>query len=290
MRRVPFPAGLLAALAWPVLAWAQPTGPLSVPPPGKAALEQVPILRDVGVDQKLDARVPLDVLLQDESGQDVRLGRYFGARPVVLAFVYYECPMLCTQILNGTIGSIEALTFTAGKEFELVVVSFDPGETPAIARDRKATYLRRYGRPEGATGIHFLTGRESSIAALTSAVGFRYAYDAATDQYAHPAALIVATADGRLSRYLFGIEFAPRDLKFALMEASGGRIGSVADQVALFCYHYDPETGKYGLVIMTFVRAAGALTVVLIVAFIVTSVRRERRRESAVQPTATGAR
>jgi protein SCO1/2 len=268
---------------------AQPRGPLSIPP-GKAAADQIPALRDVGLDQKLDGAIPLDAAFTDETGRDVTVGRYFGPRPVILALVYYECPMLCIQTLNGLVGSLEALAFTPGTEFEVLVVSIDPGETPAIAADRKKTFLRRYGRPGVDDHVHFLTGREASIRRLADAVGFRYAYDRAIDQYAHPAAVTVLTSEGRISKYLLGIDFAPRDLRLALVEAAGGRIGTAIDQVLLFCYHYDPETGKYGVVIMNVVRLAGALTVVLLAGSIVVALRGNRRPRQPAAPGATGTR
>ena len=257
--------------------WAQPRGPMSVPPAGLAASEQIPILREVGIDQKLDEQVPLDLEFTDEEGRTVRLGDFFGKRPVVLALVYYECPMLCTQVLNGLVGSLEALTFNPGEEFEVIILSFDPGETPALAAEKRTTYLRRYSRPGYEAGWHFLTGREASIRALTDAVGFRYAYDEAIDQYAHPASITVLTGEGRVSKYLYGIEFAPRDLRLALIEAAEGRIGTAIDQALLFCYHYDPETGKYGLVVMNLVRMGGVLTLLGLGAFILLTLRRERR-------------
>jgi protein SCO1/2 len=259
-------------------AYAQPGRPLSVPPPGKAATEQVPILRDVGIDQKLDATLPLDLPFVDENGRDVTLRQYFGARPVVLALVYYECPMLCIQVLNGLSGSLQALTFSAAREFDVVAVSFDPGETPALAAERRKDFLSRYRRDAASGGVHFLTGRQESIERLAAAIGFRYAYDPAIDQYAHPAAITILTPEGRVSRYLFGIEFAPRDLRLALIEAADEKIGTFVDQALLFCYHYDPETGRYGLVIMNLVRLAGALTLAALVGFIVFSLRRERQR------------
>jgi protein SCO1/2 len=261
-----------------------------VPPPGKAALEAIPMLKDVGIDQKLDSQLPLDAAFVDHTGRDVRLRDVFSSRPAVLALVYYECPMLCTQVLNGLEGSLEALSFTIGKEYDLIVVSFDPGETPAMAADKRKNFLHRYGRKDVDASAHFLTGREESIRQLTSAVGFRYAYDKAIDQYAHPAAITLVTAAGRVSRYLYGIEFAPKDLKFGLMDASGGKIGTFTDQMLLFCYHYDPESGKYGVAIMNLVRFAGAATVVCLVLFIVWSVRRERRLRSALAHTTTGIR
>ena len=280
----------VVSLAAPVVS-AQPSRPLSVPPPGKAATEQIPMLKEVGIDQKPNAQLPLDTEFTDEHGATVTLKQYFGQRPVVMALVYYGCPMLCTQVLNGLAGSLQGMSYTVGQEYDVLVVSFDPGETPAMAAERKKDFLRRYIRDANPANVHFLTGRDASIRAVTSAVGFRYAYDKAIDQYAHPAAITVLTADGRVSRYLYGVEFAPRDLKLALVEASEGRIGTVVEQALLFCYHYDPETGKYGFVIMNVVRAAGALTVILLAGSIFVALRRERRRASAVAPTAsTGTR
>ena len=280
-------AAVVVVCAVPGSAWAQPSRPMSVPAPGKAATEQIPILREIGIDQKLNNQVPLDLEFNDETGASVTLRQFFGQRPVVLALVYYGCPMLCTQVLNGLAGSLQGVSFTAGNEYEVVVVSFDPGETPAMAAERKHQFMRRYLKDPKASSIHFLTGREASVKALTSAVGFRYAWDTATTQFAHPAAMTVLTADGRVSRYLYGVEFAPRDVKLALVEASEGRIGSIVEQAMLFCYHYDPERGRYGFVIMNIVRAAGALTVLLIGGWIVLSLRRERRQTTAVTETAT---
>lgn len=275
----------ILALAAPALA--QPRGPMSVPP-GKAAAEQIPALREVGIDQKLDGAIPLDAAFTDETGRDVTIGEYFGKRPVVLALVYYECPMLCTQVLTGLSGSLEALAFNPGKEFELVVASIDPGETPALAANAKKTFLRRYGRAGVEANVHFLTGREESIKRLADAVGFRYAYDKAIDQYAHPAAITVLTGEGRVSKYLFGIEFAPRDLRLSLVEAGDGKVGTAIDQVLLFCYHYDPETGKYGFVIMNVVRFGAVLTVVALAGSIAFALRRERRqRRPAAAATGT---
>jgi protein SCO1/2 len=282
-------ASFIGAALWAGPALAQPGGPLSVPP-GKAAAEQIPALRDVGIDQKLDAKIPTDLTFTDDAGRDVTIGQYFGKRPVILALVYYECPMLCTLTLNGLVSSLEPLSFTAAKEFDVVVVSFDPGETTPLAADRKKTFLRRYGRAEVEGSVHFLTGREASIKALADAVGFRYAYDPAIDQFAHPAAIMVLTPDARVSKYLYGIEIAPRDLRLALVEAAGGRIGTAIDQMLLFCYHYDPETGKYGFVIMNLVRLAGALTVTVLGGSIFFALRRERRQRRPEAPAATGTR
>lgn len=252
---------------------AQPTGPLMVPPPGKAASERIPLLKDVDIIQKLGNQIPLDAPFVDENGKDVKLGDYFGKRPVVLALVYFECPMLCTQVLNGVFSTMEAMPFTAGNEFDLLVISFDPGETPALALQKKNAYFERYRRPGSEGGMHFLTGRPDAIKQITDAVGFKYVYDASIDQFAHPAALTVLTSAGAVSKYLYGIEFAPRDLRLALTEAGQGKVGTVVDQALLYCYHYDPESGKYGFVIMNMVRLGGILTVALLGFFIVRNVR-----------------
>jgi protein SCO1/2 len=287
-RRACFTALLVAAASGAL--WGQPSRPLSVPPPGLAATAQIPMLRDVGIDQKLDTQIPLDTAFVDEGGRAVTLRQFFGRKPVVLVLAYYECPMLCTLVLNGVVGSLEGVKFDAGRDFEVVVVSFDPGETPAMAAGKRAQFLKRYGRSGTDEGIHFLTGREESIQALTQAVGFKYAYDPAIDQYAHTAVMTILTPEGRVSRYLFGIEFAPRDVQLGLVEAADRRIGTVVDDVLLFCYHYDPETGTYGFAIMNLVRAGGILTVGGLAAFILVTLRRERRQDNAAKPAATGTR
>ena len=289
MRRIaPLPLCVIAALAFAAPAFAQPKSPMSVPP-GKAASEQIPALKNVGIDQKLDEKIPTDLAFTDDMGKDVTIGQYFGKRPVILALVYYECPMLCTLTLNGLVSSLTPLQFTASKEFEVVVVSFDPGETTALASEAKKTFLRRYGREAVEGSIHFLTGREASIKALADAVGFRYVYDAAIDQFAHPAAITVLTPEAHVSKYLYGIEIPPRDLRLALVEAAGGRIGTAVDQALLFCYHYDPATGRYGFVVMNMVRIAGAFTVVVLAGSIAFALRRERRQRRSA-PAATGTR
>ena len=274
-----------------VSAAAQPSRPVSVPVPGSAATEQIPMLKEVGVDQsKLDSQVPLDAVFVDETGREVRLGEYFGhGRPVALVLAYYECPALCGQIINATASSMMPLEFDAGREFDVLVVSFDPGETPAMARGKRQAFLDRYGRQGSEAGVHFLTGRQESITALADAVGFRYRYDASIDQYAHPSVLTVLTPEGHVSRYLFGIEFAPRDLRFALVDASSGGVGTVVDQAMLFCYLYDPTTGRYGFAVMNAVRIAGLLTLAGLGTFIMMSLRRERRAKAA-QSAATGVR
>ncbi len=247
------------------------------PSPGIPSSQMPSVLSQVSFDQRLNERLPLDLQFKDEEGRPVRLGDYFGHKPVVLAFVYYECPMLCTQVLNGLTTSLMVLDETVGREFDVVAVSFDPRETPALASGKKKSNLDRYKRRESENGWHFLTGDERSIKALTAAVGFRYVWDDKTQQFAHPSGIVIATPEGKLSRYFFGIEYAPRDVKFALIESSAGRIGSAIDQLLLYCYHYDPVTGSYGFVAMSAVRVGGAVTLLALVGFVVVSIRRERR-------------
>jgi len=245
--------------------------------PGMVASAVPAPLRAIGFDQNLNERVPLDTVFTDEAGRTVRLGDYFGRRPVVMVFAYYDCPMLCTQVINGLASALNVISLTAGREFEIVTVSFNPQDTPASASIKKALYLERYKRPGAADAWHFLTGDQRSIDRLTKAAGFRYAWDADTKQFAHPTGVIVLTPDGRLARYLFGIEYGPRDLRFAVVEASAGRIGSAVDSLLLYCYHYDPMTGRYGFVIMRAMRLAGAATVLALGGFIAVMLRRERR-------------
>lgn len=233
-------------------------------------------LREIGFDQNLDQRLPLDASFVDEQGQSVRLGQYFGSKPVVLAFVYYDCPMLCTQVLGALSSTLATMSLDAGKDFEVVLVSFDPREKPAQAAAKKVEYMRRYKRPSAEGGWHFLTGDEAQIKRVTAAAGFRYVWDEPTQQFAHPTGIIVVTPDGRPARYLFGIEYGPRDVRLAIVEASEGKIGSVADALLLYCYHYDPMTGRYGIYVMRALRLAGIATVLLIGTFIVVMVRREK--------------
>jgi protein SCO1/2 len=240
-----------------------------------------PILRDVGIDQRLDAALPRDLAFRDEEGRPVRLGDYLAERPVILAPVYYGCPMLCGQLLNGLVSALMAVPFTVGRDVTVVAVSFDPSEGPALAAEKKALYVRRYGRPGTDAGWHFLTGDADAIARLTAAIGFRYTYDAAQQQYAHAAAIVVLTPGGHVSRYLFGVEPAPRDLRLALVEASEGRIGSVVDQLLLFCFHWDPATGRYSAVVMRLVRIGGALTVLALVGLVALMARRDAMRGAA---------
>jgi len=245
-------------------------------------------LREIGFDQNLDRPLPLDAQFRDEQGETVRLGQYFGSRPVVLAFVYYDCPMLCTLVLNALSSTLNVLSLEAGKDFELVLIGFDPREKPAQAAAKKAEQLQRYKHAGAGAGWHFLTGDAPAIERVTKAAGFRYVWDEQTQQFAHPTGIIVVTPDGRPARYLFGIEYGPRDVRFALVEASEGRVGSAVDSLLLYCFHYDPMTGRYGLYIMRTLRIAGVATVLLIGAFIVVMVRREKRqaRDRHIVPSA----
>lgn len=253
--------------------------------PGQPATSKPGLLKQIGIDQKLHQQVPLDLAFTDETGHDVTLGDYFGKRPVVLALVYYECPMLCTQVLNGVVSALGVLQFDAGREFDVVVVSINPKEGPGLAAQKKAAYLERYKRPGTAQGWHFLTGREESIKRLADAVGFRYAYDEEIGQFAHGAGIEVLTPKGVISKYFYGIEYSPRDIRFGLIEAADERIGSVVDDALLLCYHYDPTTGKYGATAITAIRIGAVLTVLALSTFLFVSLRRDRR-DRAGRPNA----
>jgi len=251
------------------------------PPPGDPASAKPGLISKVKIDQRLDTQVPLDLTFTEETGRQVRLGDYFGKRPVILALAYYECPMLCTQNLNGLVTALGVLKFEAGQEFEVVVVSFNPAEGPGLAAQKKAEYLHRYGRPGSASGWHFLTGAEPAITALTKAVGFQYAYDETIKQFAHGPAIEILTPRGHVSKYFYGIEYSARDIRFGLMEASEERIGTAIDNVLLLCYHYDPSTGKYGAAGLRLVRLGGIATLLGLAAFLTVSLRRERMEWSA---------
>jgi protein SCO1/2 len=239
------------------------------------------ILSQVGIDQKLGEKIPLDLQFRDGAGNAVSLSDYFNDKPVVLSLVYYDCPMLCTQVLNGLLGSMKALTLNAGGEFEVVTVSFDSRETPELALEKKKVYLDQYDRAGAEEGWHFLTGDEASVAALTKSVGFRYAWDEDTQQFAHASGIMVLTPDGTLARYFYGIEFAPRDLKLGLVEASDGKIGSPVDQILLYCFYYDPVKGKYGLAIMNIIRILGTATILVMGTAIFLMIRRGRVPQAA---------
>jgi protein SCO1/2 len=242
-----------------------------------------PLLRDVGLDQRLNQQMPLALTFRDEAGDVVQLGKYFTGKPVILVLSYYQCPRLCPMVLDGLVRSLRTLTLTVGKEFQVLTVSIDARDTPADATAKKSQYLRQYGRAEAADGWHFLTGEPEAIEPLARAVGFRYAYDAEHDQFAHAAGIIVLTPAGKLARYFYGIEYAPRDLRLSLVEASANKIGSPIDQLLLFCFHYDPATGKYGLVIMNVLRLAGLVTVLGLGAGIGIMFWRDRRQKASHQ-------
>ena len=235
------------------------------------------ILRRVGIDQRLNEQVPLHLPFRDDRGREVTLGQYFGTRPVILALVYYDCPMLCNQVLTGLTQTLRVLPFDVGNEFDVVAVSFDPTEGPKLSGAKKAAYVSRYGREGSEQGWHFLTGGQESITALTEAVGFRYEWEEQTKQWAHGAGIVVLTPSGVVSRYFYGIEYGVRDVRLGLVEASEERIGRIADQLMLLCYKYDPMTGRYGMIALNAIRAGGVITVLGLVSFIVVMLRRERR-------------
>jgi protein SCO1/2 len=245
------------------------------------------LIREVAFHQKLNEQIPLDLTFKNESGKDIKLKEYFGKKPVILALVYYECPMLCTLVLNGLVKSLRVLAFNVGQEFDIVTVSFNPKETAELARVKKEEYLKTYSRSGASEGWHFLTGNEETIKKLTESVGFQYVYDPKLKQYAHASGIVVLTPEGKTARYFYGVEYSPRDLKWALMEASNGKIGSRVDQLLLLCYHYDPLTGKYGLAIMRVIRLAGSATVLSLGTFIFTMSRRNRKKIRNFTPTKT---
>jgi cytochrome c oxidase subunit 2 len=272
---------LLCALCLISISVSAQTGYPQQPGAGQStrpASARPPILDEVGIDQRLNEQVPFDLEFRDEEGRTVKLGEYFGRQPVVLSLVYYDCPMLCNQVLTGLVTCLRGMSFTPGDQFVSLTVSFDPREKPELAAAKKKAYLQRYGRPAAARGWHFLTGDESAIKALTKAVGFRYAWDAATRQYAHASGLVVLTPEGRISRYFYGIEYAPRDVRLGLVEASAGKIGTLADQVLLLCYHYDPATGQYGMIIINLIRAGAILVLAALIALFVISRLRNKSR------------
>ncbi|PYS80314.1 MAG: SCO family protein [Acidobacteria bacterium] len=227
-------------------------------------------LKNVGIDQKLNEQIPLDAVFKDEQGREVKLGEFFGKKPVVLSLVYYTCPMLCTQVLNGMLSSFRQVSFNIGEQYEVVTVSFDPRETPELAAAKKQTYVKGYNRPGAEASWHFLTGDAANIKRLTDAVGFRYVWDEQTNQFAHASA----------ARYFYGIDYPPRDLRLGLVEASQNKIGTPVDALMLYCYHYDPATGKYGAVVMNIMRLAGGVTVVLIVGLLLVLRRRSANSRS----------
>jgi protein SCO1/2 len=254
---------------------------VACPPAAHSTPTLPPILQRVGFDQRLDEQVPLDLAFVDEAGHSVKLANYVHDKPVILVLAYYRCPMLCTLVLNGLTQGMLDIPFTVGKEFEIVTVSIDPRETPAQAAAKKKTYVDRYGRLGAAEGWHFLTGGQESVDRLTAAVGFRYAYDAQRDEFAHASGIMMLTPSGKLSRYFYDVKFSGRDLKLGLIDASEHKIGSPVDQILLFCFHYDPNAGKYGPAVMTFVRCGGVLTLVVLGGFLFSLWRGDRRRQAS---------
>lgn len=240
------------------------------------AATQEEVAARAGLEQKPGAQVPLESVFYDEHGTAVRLGSFFNQKPVILVLAYYDCPNLCTLVLNGLLQSAQELRLDAGKEYQIVVVSFDPRERPALAAAKKQVYIQRYGRANAASGWHFLTGDKAAIERLTGSVGYRFAWDEATRQFAHPSAIMVLTPQGKVARYFPGIEYPPRELRLALTDASGNRVGSLSDRVFLLCFHYNPSTGKYGLLIARAIQIAGIGTVLLLAGSIVSMLRRER--------------
>ncbi len=265
--------GLLISAALGGAASAQyfaPPETKTVAPPGLAG---------VGIDQRLNEQVPLNLVFRDEEGKRVKLGDYFhDGRPVVLNLVYYECPMLCTEVLNGLTSALKVVRFEPGKQFEIVTVSIDPRETPELAANKKQMYLKRLGNPGAAQGWHFLTGEQSQIAALADAAGWRYHYDPKLDQFAHAAGILLITPEGRIAQYYYGVEYSAKDMRLGIIEASKNKIGSLADQVLLYCYHYDPRTGRYGATITNIVRLAGLATVIVLGTALVMLFRSEVRQ------------
>jgi protein SCO1 len=245
--------------------------PANVRPPG---------LKDVGIEQRLNEQIPPDLTFRDETGKSVKLGDYFGNKPLILNLVYYKCPMLCSEVLAGLTSAMKAMKFSVGADFDVLTVSFDPRETPQDATASKAQYLKRYGRTGAAEGWHFLTGPQDSITALTKAAGFQYHFDQKTGQFAHSTAIVVLTPQGKIAQYYYGVEFPPSDLRLAMVQASHNKIGTVVDQILLYCYHYDVTAGKYNLVIFRVLRLAGVATMVLLGGFMFIMFRRDHLKRA----------
>lgn len=276
---------LLAFVAAPAQKTEHYNSPLYAPrtyDPSQTTSSGLPdILKKVGIEQKLGDQLPLDTEFRDENGRVVKLGDFFSSgRPVILAFVYYECPMLCNEVLNGLTGSLKGISFDAGKEFDVVAISFDAreNEKPDLAKNKKMSYMERYNRPGTEKGWHFLTGSQESIDKATQAAGFNYQWDEKSEQFAHAGGVIIVTPDGKLARYFYGIDYGPKDVKFGLMEAADKKVGNAAEQLFLYCYHYDPATGKYGLSVLRVMRLGGIATLVGIGVLLFVFLRRDKTR------------
>ena len=254
--------------------------------PAESAPNGMPdALQKVGIDQKLGDQLPLDAAVKDESGKVDALGNYFkSGRPVIVAFVYYECPMLCNEVLNGLTGSLKGIGLNAGKDFDVIAVSFDAreNEKPELAKNKKASYMERYGRPGTENGWHFLTATQDSIDKMTAAAGFKYEWDEKSQQFAHVGGIMITTPDGRLSRYFYGIDYAPNDIKFGLMDSAAEKIGNPAERLLLYCYHYDPASGKYGLAVLRVMRIASVATIAGIGLMLFVFWRRNKSRQEKV--------
>jgi protein SCO1 len=273
---------IISVIGISVCSWGQGMITGSMSPPANM---RPPGLKNVGIEQHLNEQIPTELPFRDESGKTVRMGEFFGKKPVILNLVYYQCPMLCSEVLSGLESALRVLKFDVGKEYEVVTVSFDPRETPEMATKKKAEYLKRYGRPGAAQGWHFLTGPQESIGALTRAAGFQYEFNKQTGQFAHATAIMLLTPEGKISQYYYGVEFAPKDLRLGLIQASDKKIGTVVDQVLLYCYHYDPQTGKYGAVITRILRLSALATMLVLgVLIAVMSTRGPAKGKGAGQP------
>ena len=265
-----FMAAFFGVLVLAMPAWGQGMTQGMMSPP---ASMRPPGLKNVGIEQHLDEQIPPNLTFRDEAGKAVELRDYFGKKPMVLNLVYYQCPMLCGEVLSGLVSALRVLKFDVGREFDVLTISFDPKETPEMATAKKAEFLKRYGRAGAEGGWHFLTGPQSSIDALTKAAGFQYQYDPKTEQYGHATAIMVLTPEGKIAQYYYGVEFAPKDLRLGLVQASQGKIGTVVDEVLLYCYHYNPDTGKYGAIISRILKLAAGATMLFLGTFLVVMFR-----------------
>jgi protein SCO1 len=255
---------------------------IAAPPSSAQQATTQSVLREASITQNLNAQVPPDLIFRDEEGKPVRLGDYFGQKPIVLSLVYFNCPALCTEVLNGELHTMQATSLNLGKDYEAITVSFEPKDSPALAKAKRDVYTGEYGRTGALGHWHFLTGEQSSINALTKAVGFHYAYDPGSHQFAHPAAIMLLTGDGRIDRYFYGVVYPARDFRFGLIQASQGKIGSLTDHALMYCFQYDPTSGKYGLVVMNVVRVACGFTVLWLGTYMLLMFRRDRKNKAVL--------